>query len=76
MEAQDLKKKNTLLNLINHKLYTDKIYWYAKDPYEAKTIFLMKKREGAELKHYNNSKGFLNIQMVWIIFIIILKNKI
>ena len=29
-------KTNTLLNLINHKLYADKIYLHAKDPYEAK----------------------------------------
>ena len=28
-------KINALLNLINHNLYTDKIYLYAKDPYEA-----------------------------------------
>ena len=29
-------KTNSLLNLINHKPYTDKIYLYDKDPYEAK----------------------------------------
>ena len=27
---------NSLLNLINHKLYIDEIYLYAKDPYESK----------------------------------------
>ena len=29
-------KTNALLNLINHKLYTDKIYLYAKNPYDVK----------------------------------------
>ena len=29
-------KTNALLNLINHILYTDKIYLYVKDPYETK----------------------------------------
>ena len=32
-------KKNALLNLINHKLYTDEIYLYTKDPYKAKCQF-------------------------------------
>ena len=32
-------KKNALLNLINHKLYTDEIYLYTKDPYKAKYQF-------------------------------------
>ena len=30
------RKANSLLNLINHQSDTDKIYLYAKDPYEAK----------------------------------------
>ena len=34
---------NSLLNLINHKLYTDEIYLYAKDPYESKYQFLINK---------------------------------
>ena len=29
-------KTNLLLDLINNQLNTDKIYLYAKDPYEAK----------------------------------------
>ena len=28
-------KTNAFLTLINHKLYTDETYLYAKDPYEA-----------------------------------------
>ena len=30
------RKKNTLSNLINHQPDIDKVYLYAKDPYEAK----------------------------------------
>ena len=36
-------KTNTLLNLINNQLDIDKIYLYAKDPFEDKYQFLMKK---------------------------------
>ena len=36
-----------------------KIYWYAKDPYEAKHLFLINKRKSAGLKHLNNSNTFL-----------------
>ena len=49
-------KTNALLNLINHKPDIDKIYLYAKDPYEAKYQFLVNKREKVGLKHYNNLK--------------------
>ena len=37
-------KTNSLFNLINQQPDTDKIYLYAKDPYEAKYQFLIKKR--------------------------------
>ena len=32
---------------------------YAKDPYEPKYQLLMKKREDAGIKHYNDSKAFM-----------------
>ena len=32
---------------------------YAKDPYEDKYQFLIKKRESIELKHFNDSKAFI-----------------
>ena len=35
-------KTNSLLNLIRHQPDFDKIYLYAKDPYEAKYQFLIK----------------------------------
>ena len=38
-------KTNALLNLINNRPDIDKIYLYAKDPYEAKYQFLINKRK-------------------------------
>ena len=36
-------KANALLNLINHETDIDKVYFYAKDPYEAKYQLLITK---------------------------------
>ena len=52
-------KTNALLNLINNQQDTDKIYLYAKDPYEAKYQFLISKRESTGLKHFNDPKAFI-----------------
>ena len=53
------KKTNALLNLINNQPDIDKIYLYAKDPYEDKYQFLIKKRENIGLKHFNDPKAFI-----------------
>ena len=37
----------------------DKIYLYAKDRYESKYQILIKKRENAGIKHYNDPKAFM-----------------
>ena len=37
----------------------DKIYLYAKDPYEDKYQFLINKRESVGLKHFNDPKAFI-----------------
>ena len=52
-------KTNASLGLINNQPDIDKIYLYAKDPYEAKYRFLINKREGTGLKHFNISKAFI-----------------
>ena len=52
-------KTNALLNLINNQPDIDKIYLYAKDPYEAKYQLLINKRESAEVKHFNDSKAYI-----------------
>ena len=52
-------KINSLFNLITHQPDIDKIYLYAKNPYETKYQLLLKKRESTSLKHFNDSKAFL-----------------
>ena len=37
----------------------DKIYLYAKDPYEAKYQYLINKREGLAIDHVNDLKAFI-----------------
>ena len=53
------EKTNSLSNLINQQPDINKIYLYAKDPYEAKYQFLIKKREDVGTKHFNDSKDFI-----------------
>ena len=50
-------KTNALLNLINNQPDIDKIYLYAKDPYEKK--YLINKRENVGLNHFNDPKAFM-----------------
>ena len=52
-------KTNALLNLINNQPDINKIYLYAKDPYEDKYQFLIKKRQNIGLKHFNDPKAFI-----------------
>ena len=52
-------KTNSLSNLINHEPDIDKVYLYAKDPYEAKDPLLINKRESTGLKYFNDSKAFI-----------------
>ena len=48
-----------MLNLISHQPDNDKIYLYAKDPYEAKDQLLINKRRYADIKHFNGSESFI-----------------
>ena len=52
-------KINSLFNLISQQPDIDKIYLYAKGPYEAKYQFLINKREGTSLAHINDIKAFI-----------------
>ena len=52
-------KTNALLNLINNQSDIDKIYLYAKDPYEPKYQFLINKRESTGLKHFGDPNAFI-----------------
>ena len=51
-------KTNALLSLINNQQDIDKIYLYAKDPYEAK-YQLINKREKVGLDHFDDPKAFM-----------------
>ena len=52
-------KTNVLLNLIENQPDIDKIYLYAKDLYEAKYQYLINKREGVRIDHFNDLKAFI-----------------
>ena len=52
-------KTSTLFNLTNNLPDIDKIYLYAKDLYEPKYPFLINKKESTGLKHFNDSKAFI-----------------
>ena len=52
-------KTSALLNLINYHPDIDKIYLYAKDLYEAKYQYLIKKREKVVLDHFDDPKAFI-----------------
>ena len=45
--------------MINNQQDIDKIYLYAKDPYEDKYQYLINKRESVGLKHFNDPKVFI-----------------
>ena len=53
-----IRKKNALFNLKNNLPDVDKIYLYAKDPYDAKHQYLINKREKVGVSHYDDPKAF------------------
>ena len=55
-------KTNAILNLLHNQQGIDKIYLYAKDPYEDKYQYLINKRESVGLKY------FLSIQMICMMY--------
>ena len=52
-------KTNSLLNLMKEQDDIDKIYLYAKDLSELKYEFLIKKREAAGIKYFNDLNAFI-----------------
>ena len=69
-------RTNALLNLINNHPDIDKIYLYAKSPYEAKYQYLINKLEKVGLNHYDDLKAFIEFSNDMKMFIKILKNII
>ena len=53
------EKTTSLFNLISQQPGIDKTCLYAKDPYEVKYQFLINKRESTGLKHFSDSKDFI-----------------
>ena len=58
-EGSGSGKKNELLNLISNHPDIDKIYLYAKDPYEVKNQYLINICVKTGLNHYDNLKAFM-----------------
>ena len=48
------------MNLVNNQRDIDKIYHYAKGPYEAKCQYLINKREEVGLDYVNDPKAFMD----------------
>ena len=46
-------------DLIENQPDIDKIYLYAKGPYESKYQYLINKREGVGINHFNDPKAFI-----------------
>ena len=47
------------MNLINNQPDIDKIYLYAKDPFEVKYQYLVSRREKVGLDYFNDPKPFM-----------------
>ena len=52
-------RKISLFNLINWQPDIEKVYLYAKDPYEVKYRLLIKKKESTGLKRFNYFTVFI-----------------
>ena len=52
-------KTNVLLNLIDNQPDIDKIYLYAKDPYEAKYQYLIKICEKVGINHHKDLRAYI-----------------
>ena len=53
-------KTNLLLSLIENQPRIDKIYLYAKYSYEAKYQYLINKREGVGIDHFNDPEALID----------------
>ena len=50
------------MHLINNQPDIDKIYLYAKDPFEVKYQYLINKREKVALNHYDDPKSLIEFK--------------
>ena len=54
-----IRKNKCIIKFNNNQPDIDKIYLYAKDPYEKKYQYLINKREKVGLDHFNDPKAFM-----------------
>ena len=54
-----IRRNKCIIKFIKNQPDIDKIYLYAKDPYESKYQFSFKKKESKGLKHFNDPKVFI-----------------
>ena len=59
IEGSGSGKTNVLLNLIENQPDIDKMYFYAKDLYEAKSQYLIKIREKVGIDHHNDPRAYI-----------------
>ena len=59
IEGSGSGKTNLLSNIISQQPDINKICLYAKDPQKAKYRFLIDKRKSTGMKHFNDSKSFI-----------------
>ena len=71
----DLEKQMRYL-IINYEADIDKMFLYAKNPYESKYQLLFNKGESTGLKYLNDSKTFMEYSNDMNVFINVLKNTI
>ena len=57
-------RTKSLFNLISYQPKINKIYLYAKNPYDAKYQSLINKRESTGLKHLNDPKAFIEYRII------------
>ena len=67
--GSETEKTNALLNLINNQQDIDKMYLYAKDPYEDTYQYLINKRESVGINHLNDPKAFIEFSNDIMLFI-------
>ena len=68
------RKTNSLFNLISQQPDVDKMYLYAKDPYETKYQFLNNKGESTGWNIFLILKPLLKTRIIWMKFMNTLKN--
>ena len=76
IRGSESEKTNLLLSLLENQPDIDKIYLYAKDPYQSKHQYLINKRESVGINHFTDPKAFIEYCMICMMFICMMFIKI